>query len=156
MGRSTQLHAACSHRLCAHHSPRMHTPHAAWPCLVQLPTPARPGSASASAGAATAAAGSAAGALVGLLSREELIAQNGAPGLAMAGDGSDSDCDVRDEVMVVPKPIFIVSDCTGAATAPTTQPCSPPSIDGRGWCCLHLSEVHFSVARHHAPGCMFV
>lgn len=97
-------------------------------------TSMRPPSRSGSPAGRSGAAGSGAAAPVALLSREDLIQKSkqdqaraalnpdgaeadGAGGVLLAGGGTESDCDLAEEV-VVPKPIFIISDCTGERRRP--------------------------------------
>ncbi|GFR43630.1 hypothetical protein Agub_g4729 [Astrephomene gubernaculifera] len=59
-----------------------------------------------------------------LLCREELIekSKEGAgAGAALGGGGSDCECSVDFEEVVVPKPIFVISDCTGESAARTVR-----------------------------------
>ncbi|KXZ47437.1 hypothetical protein GPECTOR_35g875 [Gonium pectorale] len=74
------------------------------------------------------ASGSGSGGAKAMLSRGEMIKNNkggrdgggAAEAAAAAGGGSDSEC-ALEEVVVVPKPIFVISDCTGESAARTVR-----------------------------------
>jgi hypothetical protein len=91
---------------------------ARWSFSLQVNTAPSPGSGpplGAASGTAAAAASPTAAAAA-LLDREDLIEKNRAEGGASpsgAASGSDGECGLDDAAVLVPKPIFILSDCTG-------------------------------------------